>query len=130
MTKEEKIKEAWGEYYSDVIDFMNENGGVYAGHIERGIPYILDCVNLEKISPLEYRPKLLKGIENNNGWIKIESEDDLPKEIIECRTCFYDGRNYVEGVIKKRSPEELSRLKYINEITHYQPIIKPEPPIF
>ena len=27
-----------------------------------------------------YRPKSLQGIENNNGWIKIESEKDLPKE--------------------------------------------------
>ena len=69
-------------------------------------------------------------IEDNNGWIKIESEDDLPKEVIECRTCFYNGKNYIEGIVKKRSPQELSRLKYINEITHYQPIEKPKTPIY
>jgi hypothetical protein len=32
----------------------------------------VDCFN--------WRPKSLDGIENNNGWIKIESKDDLPKK--------------------------------------------------
>ena len=29
---------------------------------------------------LLYRPKALNGIENNNGWHKISSRSDLPKE--------------------------------------------------
>lgn len=32
-----------------------------------------------------------QGIENNNGWIKIESEEDLPKEDCECHIEFEDG---------------------------------------
>lgn len=135
MTKEEKIKEAWGEYYLDVKEQLDEYGLVSEKFLTNNQCKTLnDDLSIEIYSPDEgyyfYRPNSLQGIETNNGWIKIESEEDLPKEVIECRTCFYNGKNYIEGVIKKRSPQELSRLKYINEITHYQPIEKLKPPIY
>ena len=37
------------------------------------------------------RPKSLKGIENNNGWISILSESDLPIEDCDCHIEFEDG---------------------------------------
>lgn len=51
--------------------------------------------------------------QNNNGWIKIESEEDLPKD--------YDTQHF-----------DLYTHSTNNIITHYQlkPIEKPKPPIY
>lgn len=135
MEKEEKIKEAWGEYYEGIRNRLDEQGWYnyfsLTNKIMKEKYHQFNNLDLDEHNELYLlRPKSLQGIENNNGWIKIESEEDLPKEVIECRTCFYNGKNYIEGIVKKRSPQELSRLKYINEITHYQQIEKPKPPIY
>lgn len=137
MTKEEKIKESWGNLWDllkpDEKELVLKNNGFFNGHnddIYDSEEVNKDDSSFDFIASKGIRPYELEDIEHNNGWIKIDKEDDLPKEVIECRTCFYNGKNYIEGVIKKRSPQELSRLKYINEITHYQPIEKPKPPIY
>lgn len=68
----------------------------------------------------------LQGTENNNGWIRIESEEGLPK----------DSFNYYlycsEGRILRMEEYEYFK-KYIDteiEATHYQPIVKPKPPVY
>ena len=62
--------------------------------------------------------------ENNNGWIKVESEEDLPK----------DGDLF--WVIEKGYDYPLLEPMYHDEseywiqcYTHYQPIVKPKLPI-
>lgn len=60
----------------------------------------------------------------NNGWIKIESQDDLPKEDSYYYVVYKNG-NVSNGPI---SLKILTDNNYI--ITHYQPIIKPKPPIY
>ena len=75
----------------------------------------------------------IAGIENNRDWIKIESEDDLPKLTINYHVLkngtltevLYAGKNrwFVNGRNYPLTTE-------IAEITHYQPIIKPQPPIY
>lgn len=73
-----------------------------------------------------WRPYGLKGIENNNGWIAIESEDDLPK----------DSYNYwvvcSNGSVKTLNDFEYYKKYIIPDLiaTHYQPIIKPLPPVY
>lgn len=115
MTKEEKIKEAWGEYYNENI---NSDGwfNIWATNI-----------NLELCDVIgeSCRPKSLQGIENNNGWIKIESEADLPKENGMYHICYGDGiissRHY-----HSKHNDWLDHPK----ATHYQPIEKPKPPLY
>lgn len=74
----------------------------------------------------KWRPKSLQGIENNNGWIRIESEEDLPK----------DSFNYYafcsNGSIMTFNDFEYYKKYIIPElkVTHYQPIVKPEKPIY
>ena len=68
----------------------------------------------------------LAKIEHNNGWIKIESENDLPKEGM---------TNYLICVdnmpsIHVHNLRQVMSLYKDGMITHYQPIIKPEPPIY
>jgi len=146
MTKEEKIKEAWSNYYTGEVD---ENGWLKINSEVNTSDDLFDRLEIDSKSYL-MRPKSLQGIENNNGWVKIESENDLPKEkelfrFIPCNqfdnefigwidfekkeVFFIDFKHY--KVLKdgnKYGSETNAWL--INQITHYQPIIKPQPPIY
>lgn len=61
--------------------------------------------------------------ENNNGWIKIESEDDLPIH----QVWLSNGKDVWQGYLFKLETfaERINTLA-----THYQPIEKPKPPIY
>lgn len=77
-----------------------------------------------------YQPKELEGIENNNGWIRIDSESILPEGTIECRTCFYDGVNFTQKHTGERNAEQLWDAYKTNQITHYQPLDEVKFPIY
>lgn len=128
--KEEKIKEAYkSEFTNNEQDYdkryeslkiwIDKNGWL------SGTLYDVD-MNRFDVSGHTLRPKSLQGIEDNNGWIRIESESDLPKE-----TACYHVINKKGLYFRKRF---LCHLKdYKNkwkQITHYQRIIKPKPPIY
>ena len=127
--KQKAIKNAYGECWEKVKDYVDENGWIYFGHsngfrLDGKIPQEVDSYNGK------FRPKSLQGIENNNGWIKIESEADLPKEgihhsILLDSDCINGYRNY--DVIVFYEVNSRYRKK---EISHYQPIEKPKPPIY
>ncbi len=133
--KEQKIKEAYGKHWENIKDFVDENGWIdntYQGHYKpsKGINYktlnIEDCDVETKANTNNYywRHKSLQGIENNNGWVKIESENDLPKK--DCDVfVFINGR-----IAQRRFQIDISRLWINKSITHYQPIIKPLNPIY
>lgn len=123
MTKEEKIKECWGANYEAFKEHIDENGiAIY--------PYFQKHEMIEDVRPLDligsnFRPKSLRGIENNNGWIKIESEADLPEY------------GYYE-VIKRNTGEHI-RASLNNEFrttslahyySHYKPIVKIDLPLY
>lgn len=74
------------------------------------------------------RPRSLEGVENNNGWICIDSEDDLPKEKVKCH--FIDKRHgLVTGLFVPKS--EGGDVEFIlNNATHYQPIPEPLTPLY
>lgn len=129
MTKKEKIQEAYGEYWESVKDFVDENG--WHNRKESNINLlgklrheIRDCLN--DIS----RPESLKGIEKNHGWIKIESEDDLPTI-----GQYYTIASFNNSIVEREFPHPKFSLEFNKEwwlkyITHYQPIVKPQPPIY
>jgi hypothetical protein len=73
-------------------------------------------------TPYFVRPKSLEGIEKNNGWIKIESESDLPN-----KTNDYWIVNKLGVSIRNYDMQEDNDW---NDVTHYQPITKPQPPIY
>lgn len=143
MTKQEKIKEAYGEFYDKVKNNIDDQGWCtminesnefvsptcldlgmsreyYDNNIEGG--YFSDS-NTHK-----WRPKSLHGIENNNGWIKIESEADLPKE-----TDHYLVYNKINNGIEVDYIDhdyESHSERWVEFNSHYQPIQKPKPPIY
>ena len=126
--KQEAIKNVYGECWEKVKDYVDENGW-----IDNSIPKFtfgqLKNLDLEYKNDVFFRPKSLQGIENNNGWIKIESEKDLPKE-----SGLYFGKDYEFGTdmtffdFETKEWEDSSG--YLLNITHYQPIEKPKPPIY
>ncbi|EKT4545838.1 hypothetical protein AAIP58_000085 [Flavobacterium psychrophilum] len=89
MTKKEIIIKAWVDLGIKTPFGICNNSGYFHGYFCNGLDEILDGFGIKE-NQIDYdldfdgvgkfRPKSLIGIENNNGWIKIESIGDLPKE--------------------------------------------------
>ena len=99
MTKEEKIKEAYGGLID--LSVLDENGWAIYGcedFSESGIEPFGEYETKNHIAGVyNWRPKSLQGIENNNDWVKIESEEDLPKEKgLKCLfLCIHGNTTYI-----------------------------------
>jgi len=128
MTKQEVIQEAYGKYFKKCSP--NENGW------SRLRPQFMSKGELKDAFPLDYKngysshlylPKSLKGIENNNGWIKIESEADLPKdELGEYDGCCIECDVFIRNI----GASKIETLYSKNQITHYKLIEKLLKPIY
>lgn len=133
---QEAIRKAWGEIYEKVEKHLTKDGyapfqltemkviffeNEHLFETTDKIGFNAECIGIEF-----FRPKSLQGIENNNGWIRIESEKDLPS-----------GDMDVFVLINSKIESDYylvhhNNFKYFNwhECTHYQPIVKPEKPIY
>lgn len=129
-SKEEVIQIAYdGEKYD-----WDENGwltyGVYENS-EFGYEPFGDYETRNHIDGVyEWRPKSLQGIEDNNGWIIKDLE----------KANFIADYYWIK---KKDGDEEIAFFAphrncfggidgdiYISDVTHYQPIKKPNPPLY
>ncbi len=134
MTKEEKIKEAWGEYYIIVKNQIDNNGwykyfDLNNSEMKRKL-WQFGNLELEELSDVYLiRPKSLQGIENNNGWIKIESEEDLPKEGKEVHVVIY-GETIKKNCSFIPSRKVFFRYGDVDNVTHWKDVEKPKPPIY
>lgn len=137
-TKEEVIKEAWGDLYSLGVG-IDENGWLRGDYLENKTKDILktkDCIEVKRRamhdlgfydSSIEiFRPKSLKSIENNNGWIRINSEEDLPKN---GNYWVIYNDDTISDCVKENELFEDDEY-WLKNITHYQPINKPQPPLY
>lgn len=125
MTKEEKIKGAWGILIPEFG--VKANGWSCEQILNKDLEKYRNG-NFDIIYSAIgafVRPKSLEGIEYNNGWIKIESEADLPTEI----GIYWVKDRFRENVYKQSFSEELKKA-WMKVFTHYQPIEKPQPPIY
>lgn len=78
-------------------------------------------------SELTYRPKSLYGIEDNAGWIKIESESDLPSD----GYYWTINKNGVMNDSPRITDDLCNDTEYwLSTFTHYQPIVKPNSPLY
>ena len=93
--KQKAIREAYGEHWEIAKEFVDENGWIdrfkqsaylNIGNwgIENPLPIInflglRDSVGLQYYYD-KYRPISLNQIESNIDWIKVETENDLPKD--------------------------------------------------
>lgn len=70
---------------------------------------------------------VLKQIEeeNNNGWIKIDSEDQIKD--FQNEFCWVIIKS---GEVEKMYIHSSNKSFVLNMCTHYQPIEKPKPPLY
>lgn len=134
-SKQEVIQEAWEQWgipYSE--KYVDANGFIA---MKQDLPEIVYGALLDIRYSAEghkdfdykgglYRPKSLRGIENNRGWTRIDNEEDLPKESDKYWVIYKDVRyNKDQEVFYVGKGWDC-----FLEITHYQPIMKPEAPIY
>ena len=127
--KQEAIKNAYCNNWDKVKDYVDENGWIFWSDKNPIGIYNNRYLEYKEENPNYWRPKSLQGIENNNGWIKIESEADLPKN---------NDDYWVITNIKDDEVQQLSNLIVIRclnlekniKVTHYKPIEKPLKPIY
>ncbi len=126
--KQLRIQEVYGEYWACVKDYVDKNGWC---NVRRKVKFeeIINKLGWETKLGNQYnwRPKSLQGIENNKSWIRIESEDDLPKEK-GYYNCLYEDGEIIPHHFYPNS--DFDKDLFIEEFTHYQPIVKPELPIY
>lgn len=133
--KQEAIRKAYGEYW----DKMSTELQAIALRSDGWI-LMRDCIKeLGKDFSLsqhlstephfnssKQRPKSLQGIKNNNGWIRIEGEEDLPKDSFNYYAFCSNGSVMTFNDFEYYKKYIIPELK----VTHYQPIVKPEKPIY
>ena len=138
MNKEEKIQDVYeslGFEWEVCSKYITENGVIILPTPD--LKYTLKGYNnlikdTDKFSAfgnegLKIQPSILAGIYNNNGWIKIESEENLPKE----RCAVWTFITEKEVVMNTFNTFDDMEFTFDNgKVTHYQPIIKPKPPIY
>lgn len=153
-TKEQLIKEAYGEYWETVKDMVDENGWIFHKNVVKGFkkyvsPFDIGFIEIKddeaeaekiqihpdsyKSSTLFYwRPEALRGIETNNGWIKIESEDDLPKDEENLNYWVMEDEQIVHAKFMPESKRWYCDIDLNLRLfpSHYQPMVKPKPPIY
>ena len=128
--KQEAIKKAYGEYWELVKDYVDENGWIFWSDKNPIGIYNNRYLEYKDENPNYWRPESLQGIENNNGWIKIESEADLPNDE---DAIYWALKNSKAVCIELKTPINLKELfsDFLKDkITHYQLIEQPKPPIF
>lgn len=126
-SKEEVLK----EIYSDAYIHADINGWIKYGMYHPN-DFGFDTDDVDRFGDgYLWRHKSLQGIENNNGWISINSESDLPKENLDAHIIFTNDKGNFQtfGVWDKRLNSFWSGAMRIINPTHYQPINKPQPPL-
>lgn len=121
-TKQEIIKQAYGEHWGKVCEYVDEKGWC---HGYWNICEVLNGISKPRSQGTKWRPKSLEGLEDNNGWINIESYQDLPKE-----TGHYWVKRGREISVNYIIVPESFHSCFLANLTHYKPIEKPKPPIY
>lgn len=133
-SKEKCIAEAYGEYWERLTEEQKNyafkfNGCVNIGYSDAQKQLFKDIVKSGLFFQQPTMPKSLKGIKNNNGWIKIDSEADLPKE-----TGWYDFQVFPQEEYKLNTTfwhKGATKIGwFVETYTHYQPIEKPKSPLY
>jgi len=116
--KLEAIKNAYGEYYKSCHPDINGWSNIFFN----GVYSILESKGeIETFKDGNtWRPKSLSGLENNRGWIRIESQEQYD----ELKNGSYFWYNIDNGRY------DSGDLWEYGVFTHYQPIIKPENPLW
>lgn len=129
--KLEAIKKAWAGFYNPQVNMENGWMDIRPGTYSNDQFFDRIKFNDKKHS---IRPKTLSGLDNNNGWIKIENESDLPKDG-NIRYFHYHLPSKERMIamdirLESYTFEAIKNLHSAGLCTHYKPIEQPHPPIY
>lgn len=127
--KQEAIKKAYYNNWDKVKDYVDENGWIFWSDKNPIGIYNNRYLEYKEENPNYWRPKSLQGIENNKGWIRIESKDDMPKNDIYVHIVFNKKVNI--AFLCNGEFYNPNKVKYYKEgVTHYKPIEESNLPIY
>jgi len=128
--KQEAIKKAYGEHFNLLENFINSDGEVCKAMCPDNTQNIFGNIFWENLNGMWW-PKTLSGIQNNNGWIRIEPDgSNLPEnglfkmcKEIKKGEWWYISHDDVE-------PDDVE--EYFRDLgfTHYKPITPELKPIY
>lgn len=127
-TKKQLIKDAWGVIWFLFTKEEKEKLIINNGYFKGSNDDVYEAIDQNEhlfdfIAGKGSVPYSLEGIDNNNGWISINSEEHLPKE----------SYNYwimqSDGLIQTMKEYEDNKKFFKITATHYQPIVKPKLPL-
>ncbi|MYZ60743.1 hypothetical protein EH151_12685 [Elizabethkingia anophelis] len=138
--KEQAIKAAYGELYKKYEDRINKNDGYLNYKSEKVLKEIRSIVGEVELHPhyvYIFRPKSLQGLENNNGWNKVEfdsngnllDKDSLPKKPGEYNIINRWGTPS-KYILKSDQNEKNVRDWQWSKYTHWRSAEAYKPPIF
>lgn len=128
--KEKAIRDAWGELwvYIEANSKAKAQAYMFDGFIfPTHLPASIDQTNLEyRHKAGIVRPMSLAGMETNNGWVRIDGPDALPKQ---------EGQYLVlgkSGLIEEwQCPDNDGvRALWLEYFTHWRPIVELPMPIY
>ena len=105
------------EIVEKILDYL-KNRKEFTGNEVMKVTYG-DCI--DSIKEIVKKESELK----NNGWTKIESDNDFPK--IETKLITYNG---IKTNINPIGRKTMWSLYKKGLITHYQPVLKPQDPLY
>ncbi len=132
MKKQEKIQLEYSVFWEQVKDLVDDFGWIKNSKLH---PSNISNFKIKVEWKFDeggfyardkWRPKSLINLESNNGWIKIESENDLPND----GSINYYGYWLEFNQLDIYTLNELINYYKSKEITHYQSILKPNNPIY
>lgn len=123
--KQQAIEKAYGEHeFSErAIYLINADGWIENQYSDNKMNLYSSLFDSNGSG--SFRLKSLSGIENNNGWIRIESEEDLPETSPQLYKVYRDksliGRDSLDFSYSYSSVK-VGTLYNQRLITHYKPI--------
>lgn len=119
--KQQFIREAWGVHYQYLEPFINDEGKVFKCMCPDKYQNIFGDVFFDNLHGYWW-PKSLNGIENNNGWTRLEPDgSNLPNEIIKLVFINTFGKNEIITFTNDRQCLRYYSTRY----THFK-VFKPE----
>lgn len=120
MTKQEKIKQAYGRFYGNAERHIRNDGSM-SEVIWKSLEIDLEY---QDYSTGYFRPKELEGIEDNNGWIPFTHEKLPPN------TDYHVTNSRGQIIVLSSNVMNSITINSLADLTHYRPITIPKPPVY
>ena len=126
MTKQEKIIEAYGEFYNEAELISVSNDGYINLIDERGTHCLWNNLLMitHRYDNHKYRPITLEGIEDNNGWIPFTHEKLPPN------TDYHVTNSRGQIIVLSSNVMNSITINSLADLTYYRPIPIPKPPVY